>query len=82
MADPPPYPGTPCWVKVSGIIVTVVLVLLLGIRMLVPGAGGGHGRGAHAPSGAGDDTLTISVVQDQTAFGSDGGGHNPPEWSV
>lgn len=26
MADPPPYPGTPRWVKVFGTIVIVVLV--------------------------------------------------------
>ncbi|MDR6224028.1 hypothetical protein [Desmospora profundinema] len=47
MADPPPYPGTPRWVKVSGIIV-IALVLLLVIIMLF--GGGDHGPGRHIPS--------------------------------
>lgn len=29
MADPPPYPGTPRWVKVFGIIVIVVVLLVV-----------------------------------------------------
>ncbi len=29
MADPPPYPGTPRWVKVSGIAVGIVTVLMV-----------------------------------------------------
>ena len=38
MADPLPYPGTPRWVKVSG-IVALVLVLLFVIMLLTdPGA--------------------------------------------
>ena len=45
MADPPPYPGTPRWVKVSGIAVGVLL-LLAAVLML---HGGGPGR--HMPSG-------------------------------
>lgn len=36
--------GTPRWVKTSGIIV-IVLIVLVGIMML----GGGHGPGAHMP---------------------------------
>ena len=40
MADSPPYPGAPPWVKVSGII-GGVLVLFVAILIL---AGGGHGR--------------------------------------
>ena len=39
-------PSTPRWVKVSGIIV-IVLVLLVGIMLLV--GGGEHGPGRHAP---------------------------------
>ncbi len=44
----PSYPGTPRWVKVSGII-AFVLVLLV-VVMLVIG-GGSHGPGRHTPSG-------------------------------
>ncbi|WP_292211552.1 hypothetical protein [Mesorhizobium sp.] len=44
MADPPDYPGTPRWVKVSGIIVVLV------IAALFTGVGGPHGPGRHLPS--------------------------------
>jgi hypothetical protein len=49
MADLPPYPGTPRWVKVFGII-GIVVVLLVSI-ILVTGVGGpgGHGPGRHTP---------------------------------
>ena len=40
MTDRPTYPGTPRWVKVSG-IVTLVLVLLVVIVMVA--SGGNHG---------------------------------------
>jgi hypothetical protein len=43
MADPPPYPGTPRWVKVFGIIVLVVLVLSVILLFT-----GGHGPARHA----------------------------------
>ena len=46
MADTPPYPGVPRWVKVSA-IVGIVLVLLVIIVALT----GGHGPGRHAPFG-------------------------------
>ena len=49
MADPPPYPGTPRWVKVFGIIVAVVVLLFIVVMMV--GDGGEHGPGRHAPSG-------------------------------
>ncbi len=49
MADPPPYPGTPRWVKVSGIVVGV-FVLLIGI--LIHAGGGPH---HNIPSGDGID---------------------------
>lgn len=67
MADLPPYPGIPRWVKVSGIIV-IVLVLLVAIIM-VTGIGGEHGPGRHIQSGnPGGLTPTGSL-----------GGHIPPE---
>ncbi len=48
MADPPPYPGAPGWVKISG-IVAIVLVLLV-ITALFTDVGGPHGPGRHLPS--------------------------------
>jgi uncharacterized membrane protein len=48
MADPPPYPGTPRWVKMFGIIVLVV-VLLFVFLMFTRGPGG-HGPGRHVLS--------------------------------
>ncbi|RWO20452.1 MAG: hypothetical protein E5Y16_17555 [Mesorhizobium sp.] len=48
MAGPPPYPGAPRWVKVSGII-AIILVLLV-IAALFTGVGGPHGPGRHLPS--------------------------------
>jgi hypothetical protein len=47
MAEPPPYPGTPRWVKVSGII-AVSLVLLV-VIVVFTGVGGPHGPGRHMP---------------------------------
>jgi hypothetical protein len=53
MADLPPYPGTPRWVKVFGIIGAVV-VLLFAILL----AGGHHGPGRHR-GGDGGHTLPV-----------------------
>jgi len=52
MADPPPYPGTPRWVKVSGIVVGVLVLL---IAILAHAGGGPHHNipsgdaGGHTP---------------------------------
>jgi hypothetical protein len=48
MADPPPYPGAPHWVKVSGII--AIIVVLLVMTVIFTGVGGPHGPGRHMPS--------------------------------
>jgi hypothetical protein len=48
MADPPPYPGAPRWVKVSGII-GGALVLFAVILVLAGGGPGRHGPGRHTP---------------------------------
>lgn len=44
----PSYPGTPRWVKVSGMII-IVLVLLAIVVMVA--SGGHHGPGRHLSSG-------------------------------
>jgi hypothetical protein len=63
MANRPPYPGTPRWVKVFGIIVLVVVVLVIA-RMFI---GSEHGPGRHAPSGdAGSQVPPYSVTEDYT----------------
>jgi hypothetical protein len=48
MADPPPNPGPPRWVKVFGLIALVV-VLLVVVGMLI---GGEHGPGRHTSFGS------------------------------
>jgi hypothetical protein len=50
MANPRPYPGTPRWVKVFGIIALVVVLLF--VILLFTRGPGGHGPGRHIPSGA------------------------------
>ena len=47
MANRPPYPGTPRWVKVFGIILIVVVVLVVAMMFI----GGEHGPGRHTASG-------------------------------
>ena len=52
MADQPPYPGAPRWVKIS-VVAVFVLILLIAAALLI--GGGSHGPGRHfAPSGAAD----------------------------
>ena len=43
------YPGTPRWVKVSGIVVLVLVLLVVGVMVV---GGGQHGPMRHVPSGA------------------------------
>ena len=47
MSNRPPYPGTPRWMKVFGIIV-IVVVLLVFAGMFI--GSGEHGPGRHTPS--------------------------------
>ena len=64
MANRPPYPGTPRWVKMFGII-AIVLVLLIALMLLT-----GHGPGRHNSSGdTGGHVTPFSVIQE----------HAPPE---
>ena len=67
MADPPPYPGAPRWVKVFGIIVIVVVLLVVAMMLI---GGGEHGPARHTQSGdAGGQVPPSSVVE----------AHAPPE---
>jgi len=60
IANRPPYPGTPRWVKVFGIVVTVVVLLVVAMMFI----GGEHGPGRHTPSGdVGGQVPPSSVVE-------------------
>ena len=61
MANRPPYPGTPRWVKVFGIIVIVVVLLVVAMMFIV---GGEHGPGRHTQSGdAGGQVQPSSAME-------------------
>jgi hypothetical protein len=64
MANRPPYPGTPRWVKVFGIIL-IVVVLLVVARMFI--GGGEHGPGRHTPSGDASGHVPPSSVMEDNA---------------
>jgi hypothetical protein len=64
MANRPPYPGTPRWVKVLGIIVIVVVLLVLAILFI---GGGEHGPGRHASSGSAGGKVPPSSVMEAYA---------------
>ena len=67
MANRPPYPGTPRWVKVFGIIVIVVVLLVVAMMFI---GGGEHGPGRHTPSGDASGRVPLSSVMED---------HAPPE---
>ena len=74
MANPPVYPGTPRWVKASGIVVGM-LALLLAV-VIVAGMGGPHGPGRHMRSGeAVGDTLSSGVTKEPAPSGAGIGGN-------
>ncbi len=65
MANRPPYPGTPRWVKVFGIIFIVVVLLVVGFMFI---GGGEHGPGRHTSSGqAGGQGAASSIMEDHVA---------------
>jgi hypothetical protein len=66
MANRPPYPGTPRWVKMFGII-AIVLVLLIAIMLLT-----GHGPGRHTSSGDAGGHVTPSSVRQEHALAEGG----------
>ena len=61
MGNRPSYPGTPRWVKVSGIVV-IVLVLLVAIMLLT-----GHDPGRHTSSGDAGSQAVLSSVMDESS---------------
>jgi hypothetical protein len=65
MAEPPPYPGTPRWVKVFAIIIIVLVLLFGGLKLF--GIGGEHGPGRHALSGAIGSQAPPSLVMENYA---------------
>ena len=67
MANRPPYPGTPRWVKVLGIIVIVAILLVVAIMFI---SGGRHGPGRHSPSGGAGGQVPPSGAMEA---------HAPPE---
>jgi hypothetical protein len=68
MADLPPYPGTPRWVKASGIVVGVLVVLA--IIIVFTGVGGPHGPGRHTSSGdVIGQTAPSGVAREPTSSG-------------
>jgi hypothetical protein len=53
------YPGTPLWVKVSGIVALVVIVLLMLVMFVI---GGDHGPLRHIPAGSGrSNSLALAI---------------------
>jgi ATP-dependent Zn protease len=64
-------PSTPRWVKVSGII-AIVLVLLVVIMMFI--GGGKHGPGRHGFGGEPAEQIEQEAPGDQTPSGD----HTPP----
>jgi len=70
MANRPPYPGTPRWVKVFAIIV-IVVVLLVVAGMFI---GGEHGPGRHTASGDPGGQVAASSVMEEYVLPEGGRG--------
>lgn len=72
MHDRSPYPGTPRWVKVIGILALVVLLLLV---ILIVAGNGTHGPRRHAGD-ASDLTPPTRMITTQAPPGDALGGHD------
>jgi len=59
MAHSPPYPGTPRWVKVFGMIAGVVILLFI----ILLHTRGPHRPGRHMPGGPAGHTPSSSVTE-------------------
>jgi hypothetical protein len=70
MANRPPYPGIPRWVKVFGIIVIVVVLLVVAITFIC----GEHGPGRHTSSGDAGGHVPLSSVMEEYALPEGGRG--------
>jgi hypothetical protein len=82
MADLPPYPGTPRWVKVFGAIVVFVLILFA-LLMHLRGPGGHgprrHGAARHrTPAVTPAPTPTAPVPRESPTLPAAGQGHAAP----
>ena len=53
MAEPPPYPGAPRWVKRLAIVAGLIVILLVSHK--ITGIGGHHGTGRDARAINGND---------------------------
>jgi hypothetical protein len=62
MANRPPYPGAPRWVKALGII-AIVVILLFVIMLLA-----GHGPGRHTLSGEAEGQVPSTNVMEEHAI--------------
>jgi hypothetical protein len=64
MSEPLRYPGTPRWVKISGIALGVLVLLI--VVIVLAGVGGPHGPGRHAPAevGAGPSVESSPMAGD------------------
>jgi hypothetical protein len=71
MANRPPYPGTPRWVKVLGFTVIVVVLLVVAVMFI---SGGEHGPGRHTPSGDAGNQVPPSGVREAHASPESGRG--------
>ncbi|MBC9725025.1 hypothetical protein [Streptomyces sp. TRM68367] len=69
-------PRAPRWVKVSGIIVGVLILLVVIVKLT--GLGGDHGPGRHTGASG---TPPAAVTEIQAMPGGNPGGHAPPEGS-
>lgn len=54
-------PGVPAWLKISGAVVALMVIAVIGV-LLVGGGGGEHGPGRHGAESAGTPRATTSAV--------------------
>jgi hypothetical protein len=78
MSEQPQYPGTPRWVKASGIVVGILALLV--VVVVAAGVGGPHGPGRHLRSGdAGGVAPSSGAAEGADRAGGISTGSTPPE---